>query len=117
MSASALILRYRLVQFALVFERIAEIVVRQGVAWLERERPLILRHRLIQFALVFECIAEIIVRLGEVRLECKRPLILRRRLIQIALVLERIAKIVSCVVMLQPGDCSPSRKVVSKKAT
>jgi hypothetical protein len=48
---------------ALLFERIAEVVVGLGEIGLEPQRPLIPGHRLVQFALGLERGAEVVVRL------------------------------------------------------
>ena len=69
---------HRLVQLALVLQRIAEVGVGLGVVRLEADRLAICGDRLVELALVLERIAEVVMGLGVVRLEGRSPGDMRR---------------------------------------
>ena len=55
---------YRLVQLALVFERITQVAVRVGMVGLQLKGLAVGRHRFVELALVLERIAQVAVRVG-----------------------------------------------------
>src|SRR5262249_26117334 len=87
------ILGRRLVQFALLSQRIAEVVVGSGKVRTQRQRSLILGHRLAQLALLFERVAEVVVSGGVVRLKYQHLLILGYSLVQLTLLCEDITEV------------------------